>query len=85
MVELEPGVWVQASHVSVVRSFPSQTQVVLKSGWAVTLNNQTPEQVLRKLGLVTQWAHPPGQVHGVHAIIMDDHDTEGELTLRNYA
>lgn len=25
-----------------------------------------------------------GQIHGVHAIIMDDHDAEGELTLRNY-
>lgn len=24
-----------------------------------------------------------GQIHGVHAIIMDDHDAEGELTLRN--
>lgn len=25
-----------------------------------------------------------GQIHGVHAIIMDDHAAEGELTLRNY-
>lgn len=25
-----------------------------------------------------------GQIHGVHAIIMDDHDAEGELALRNY-
>lgn len=25
-----------------------------------------------------------GQIHGVHAIIMDDHDAEGELILRNY-
>lgn len=61
MVELEPGIWVQPAHVSVVRDIVGQSQVVMNSGHSFYINGLTPQQVLVKLKIVTEWQHPPGQ------------------------
>lgn len=63
MVELLPGLWIQSSQVALIEepsNLPGKTVIVLAGGKQIVVG-LPHDKVLRKLGLVTEWQHPPGQ------------------------
>lgn len=69
MVEVKPGLFIAPAHVAIIRENNSgppirigkDTQLVMDSGYCLTVEGMTPKQVAVKLHFITEWVAPPGQ------------------------
>jgi hypothetical protein len=69
MVEVSPGLFIAPKHVSIIREhnigppvrIGKDTQLVMDSGYCLTVKDMTPKEVAVKLHFITEWTHPPGQ------------------------